>query len=264
MRQVFEFLLADLRVGEDQLDHFRIRQRDLHAQRVARLGELLLGIHRLQIGRPLLRGQDHRLCALPGRGLAIPGQGKEFLPLQLALQQLVSVPFGILQPIRVSRQGNPQRRAFAEALRQGFEFFLLGRLQRNGPGGEGDEAQIAVSGKERGEERKGGGGRLDEKVFQDLEDNPPDVELRIVYTSRYRDVEMDFPPVVFQQRESQLDREARRLVAFHLVSERELIDPDLVLRYEFLVFDVVGQIEKELSLFQDVSQIGFGVRAHRR
>ena len=57
----------------------------------------------------------------------------------------------------------------------------------------------------------------------------PDTELRIVETSRHRDIKFDLASSVLQERDGQLHGELCRVRALYFIAKGELVDKDIVL-----------------------------------
>ncbi len=101
---------------------------------------------------------------------------------------------------------------------------------------------------------------LVDEIPDDLEDDAPDTELRIIEAPGHGNVEVNLPIPVFEQGHRQLDGKARRRGAVHLLPEGELVDENLVLRVELPLVDEVLQIEGQLALFDDIPDVLSGVR----
>ena len=70
---------------------------------------------------------------------------------------------------------------------------------------------------------------------------------------------MDLSLAVLEQRYRQPHRQLGGFIALHLLAERQLIEEDLVLRGQVLVFDPVFQAEVQLAFVDDIPQVRAGI-----
>ena len=94
--------------------------------------------------------------------------------------------------------------------------------------------------------RRGGG--FDEEIADHLKDDLEDAELGIIQAPRYRDIQVDFSFSVFQKGNGKFHGELRRLRAFNLLPQGELIEKDFVLRLQVFLDDQILEIHRQLRL----------------
>src|SRR5512134_994056 len=249
-------------VRQHQLLHLRHRKVLRHAEEVSRLGKLLLLVGARQVLR-VLRPFDADVV-YGRRGPPGPYKLPHLLRRELApegpLPQPLPVRIHVHVPLDLELQGGP----VPEDL---DEFFQLPfRRRRNGRGArvELDVRKLLAAAPEyRPQECEGGGGGFDQQVPDDLPDDPPYAELRVVGLPGDGKVEVDLPFPVLEKRDGQPDRELRRVGAVHRLAERELVEEDLVLRVELLLLDVVLQAQRQLPLLNAVSCVPAGIGGKR-
>jgi len=84
----------------------------------------------------------------------------------------------------------------------------------------------------------------------------PDAELGIVGPPRHGNVEMDLTFPVLHQGNGKTHRKGGGLVTLDLFAEGKLVDEHFVLGFEFLVLDMVLEVEEELPLVHRIAQEG--------
>ncbi len=116
------------------------------------------------------------------------------------------------------------------------------------PGANCDELRVLGAFEERAEQSERRGHDLDQYVLDDLPDDRPDPELRIVQRAVDRDVEIDHAVDVLEQRGRELDRQRHGLLARGRLAPFELIDADVMLGFELAILDQVLEVRRERAL----------------
>ena len=98
---------------------------------------------------------------------------------------------------------------------------------------------LAASSCQRAEEREWRGGRLRDQIDDDLHDDAPDGELRIVKRPLDRKLEIDDAVAILEQRDREQHRQLRRVRAVDMLAERELVEDQLVRRGELAILDLI-------------------------
>jgi len=109
-------------------------------------------------------------------------------------------------------------------------------------------AQVRATAEQRPEQREWRSHDLPQQACEELPDNRADAEVRVIQAARDRQVEIDHPIAILQERCGQLDRQRYRLFAFRGGAELELVEHHVVLGVECPVLDVVAQLRGELAL----------------
>ena len=109
---------------------------------------------------------------------------------------------------------------------------------------------------------EGGSRCFHEQIADDLKDDLEDAEFGIIQASFHRDIEVDLSLSVFKKADGKLHGKFGRFRALHFVSERKLIEKDLVLGFEFAFDDEILQVHVELPLLDRVAHIFPRVGSH--
>ena len=106
--------------------------------------------------------------------------------------------------------------------------------------------------------------RLGDQVADRLPDHAAERELRVVDRAADRQVEVDDAVPVGEQRDRELDRQARGR-ALDLLAEGELVEDDLVARRQLAArLDDVGEVDAHLAALDAVARVLDRVRRQRR
>ena len=206
----------------------------------------------------------HRFGTLSFLGLLSLYQGQELLVAQLAVEQFLTVSFGILCFVNKPLDLHLQSGAVSQGLSQLNKLLLLLRRQFAGAGRELDDTEILPASHHGGEEGKGRGGCLDQQVFKNLPNKTPDTELRVIGATGDRQIEVYLALAVLEQSHCQANRQIGGLVAFYFLAEGKLVDENLVLGSELFLVDQVLKVEEQLAFVHRVAKVGAGVRGYRR
>src|SRR5206468_3222889 len=102
---------------------------------------------------------------------------------------------------------------------------------------------LAPASCERAEQRERCRGRLRHQIDDDLHDDAPDRELRIVERTLDRKVEIDHAVAILEQRNRQQHWQLRRIRAVDVLAERELVEHQLVRCGELAILDLIVHFE---------------------
>jgi hypothetical protein len=124
-----------------------------------------------------------------------------------------------------------------------------------------DELRVRAAAEQRSQQGKRRGNRLLQQIHQDLPDEGPEAEFWVVERAGDRQIQIDDPIAVLEQRHRQFDGQGHGILAVGLVAEFELIDHDVMLGIELAVIHFVVQLGSELALGDVVARklAGIGI-----
>ena len=96
---------------------------------------------------------------------------------------------------------------------------------------------------------------LGQDIAEHLPDDAADAELRVVERAFDRQIQVDLAAPVGQQREREPDWQLGRLRAVDRLSERQLVEIQVVDRLELAVFDEVRDIHRQLAFLDAVAGV---------
>ncbi len=176
--------------------------------------------------------------------------------------QLLALQYGTLF-IEIDPATNVQAElgTLLEGLGQFGQLRLLGGGQLGAAGQEGKLVQIFRAPRQGSQQGEGGGNGLAQGVAEHVPEDVAEAEVGLIQIPFDFQVHLNDVVGVAQQGDGQPQRQILGLLAFHLFTQLELLDGDVVVTFQLAALQLVVELHGELTLVDGVTGIGGGVGA---